>query len=38
MPVDGIDYVTQDLAITILSDEEGHRQQFQGYLKEYMKQ
>ena len=34
---DGTDYVTQDLAITILSDEEGHRQQFQGYLKEYMK-
>ena len=34
---DGIDYVTQDLAITILGDEEGHRQQFQGYLKEYMK-
>ena len=34
---DGSDYVTQDLAITILSDEEGHRQQFQGYLKEYMK-
>jgi bacterioferritin len=35
---DGEDYVTQDLAITILADEEGHRQQFQGYLKEYMKQ
>jgi bacterioferritin len=34
---DGEDYVTQDLAITILADEEGHRQQFQGYLKEYMK-
>jgi bacterioferritin len=34
---EGVDYVTQDLAITILSDEEGHRQQFQGYLKEYMK-
>jgi bacterioferritin len=32
---EGVDYVTQDLAITILSDEEGHRQQFQGYLKEY---
>jgi len=32
---DGEDYVTQDLAITILADEEGHRQQFQGYLKEY---
>jgi bacterioferritin len=34
---DGIDYVTQDLAITILSDEEGHRQHFEGYLKEYTK-
>ena len=32
---DGEDYVTQDLSITILADEEGHRQQFQGYLKEY---
>jgi bacterioferritin len=34
---DGVDYVTQDLAITILADEEGHRQHFQGYLKEYTK-
>ena len=34
---DGVDYVTQELAITILADEEGHRQTFQGYLKEYMK-
>ncbi len=34
---DGFDYVTQDLAITILSDEEGHRQHFEGYLKEYAK-
>ncbi len=34
---DGVDYVTQDLAITILADEEGHRQQFEGYLKEYSK-
>ena len=32
---EGEDYVTQDLAIRILADEEGHRQQFQGYLKEY---
>jgi bacterioferritin len=31
------DFVTQDLAITILADEEGHRQQFEGYLKEYTK-
>lgn len=35
---DGIDYVTQDLAVTLLADEEGHRQQFEGYLKEYSKQ
>jgi bacterioferritin len=34
---DGEDYVTQDLAITILADEEGHRQHFQGFLKEYLK-
>ena len=34
---DGSDYVTQDLAITILGQEEAHRQQFEGYLKEYMK-
>ena len=34
---EGSDYVTQELAIRILSDEEGHRQQFQGYLKEYLR-
>lgn len=34
---DGEDYVTQDLVITIMSDEESHRQQFVGYLKEYAK-
>ncbi|HEY7156681.1 MAG TPA: ferritin-like domain-containing protein [Gemmataceae bacterium] len=34
---DGEDYVTQDLAIKLLADEEAHRQQFQGYLKEYTK-
>ncbi len=34
---DGEDYVTQDLAITLLGDEEAHRQQFEGYLKEYSK-
>ena len=34
---DGEDYVTQDLAITILSDEEGHRQHFQSFLKEFTK-
>ena len=35
---EGTDYVTQDLAVKILSDEEGHRQEFEGYLKEYAKQ
>jgi bacterioferritin len=35
---DGEDYVTQDLAITILGAEEAHRQQFLGYLKEYTRQ
>jgi bacterioferritin len=34
---DGEDYVTQDLAITLLAAEEEHRQQFEGYLKEYSK-
>jgi bacterioferritin len=29
------DYVTQDLGIRTLADEEGHRVQFIGYLKEY---
>mgnify|MGYP000869514491 CR=1 FL=1 len=34
---DGHDYVTQDLAITLLADEESHRQQFSSFLKEYRK-
>src|SRR5438067_5105503 len=34
---DGEDYVTQDLAITLMAAEEEHRQQFEGYLKEYAK-
>ena len=32
---DGIDYVTQDLCITSLSDEEEHCRDFQGFLTEY---
>lgn len=32
---DGVDYVTQDLAITLLADEEAHKTLFNGYLKEY---
>ncbi|MCS7015925.1 MAG: ferritin-like domain-containing protein [Gemmatales bacterium] len=31
------DYVTENLAVEILEEEETHRQQFQGYLKEYSK-
>lgn len=34
---EGADYVTQDLAIDLLADEEGHREKFQSYLKEYEK-
>ncbi len=32
---DGIDYVTQDLCIQALGDEEEHRRTFQGFLAEY---
>lgn len=32
---DGRDYVTQDMAIQILSGEEDHRREFIGFLKEY---
>jgi bacterioferritin len=32
---DGVDWVTQDLAIEILHDEEGHRRLFEGFLREY---
>jgi bacterioferritin len=31
------DYVTQDMCITQLGDEEGHRSTFVGFLKEYTK-
>ena len=34
---DEVDYVTQDLAISILADEQGHRREFVGYLKGYEK-
>lgn len=34
---DGVDYVTQDLVITLLADEESHKSIFEGYLKEYKK-
>jgi bacterioferritin len=32
---DGIDYVTQDMVISILRDEEGHRRLFEGFLREF---
>lgn len=32
---DGVDYVTQDLCIQALGDEESHRREFLGYLAEY---
>lgn len=34
---EGIDYVTQDLAIRTLADEESHLIEFKGFLKEYIK-
>lgn len=32
---EGKDYATQDMAIAILADEEEHRREFVGFLKEY---
>jgi bacterioferritin len=32
---DGFDYVTQDMIIDILREEEGHKRLFEGYLREY---
>jgi bacterioferritin len=32
---DGVDWVTQDLAIETLADEEEHRRMFEGFLREY---
>jgi len=32
---DGLDFVTQDMVIAILREEEGHRRLFEGYLREY---
>jgi bacterioferritin len=34
---EGKDYVTQDLAIKLMGDEEAHRIEFVGFLKEYTK-
>jgi bacterioferritin len=32
---EGVDPVTNDMVISILRDEEGHRRLFEGYLREY---
>lgn len=32
---EGKDYVTQDLCVRLLSEEEAHRREFRGFLKEY---
>ncbi|MFN2616628.1 MAG: ferritin-like domain-containing protein [Thermoleophilaceae bacterium] len=32
---EGKDWVTQDMVIAILHDEEGHRRLFEGFLREY---
>jgi bacterioferritin len=32
---DGVDYVTQDMVIDILRDEQEHLREFEGFLKEY---
>lgn len=34
---DGVDYVTQDLVIGLLAQEESHKIEFRGFLKEYKK-
>lgn len=34
---EGADYATQDLAIQLLTDEQEHRREFVGFLKEYEK-
>jgi bacterioferritin len=32
---EGVDHVTQDMVITILKDEQGHRRLFEGFLREF---
>jgi bacterioferritin len=34
---DGVDFVTQDMCIALLADEEQHRREFRGFLLEYEK-
>jgi bacterioferritin len=35
---DGVDPVTQDMMITVLHDEQGHKRLFEGFLREYEKE
>lgn len=35
---EGVDFVTQDMMVDILRDEQGHLRQFEGFLREYEKQ
>jgi bacterioferritin len=32
---DGVDWVTQDMVINILREEQGHKRLFEGFLREY---
>jgi len=32
---DGVDPVTQDMMVTVLHDEQGHKRLFEGFLREY---
>jgi hypothetical protein len=32
---DGVDYVTQDMMLDVLRDEERHRRLFEGFLREF---
>ena len=32
---DGVDFPTQDLCITLLGDEQEHKREFEGFLKEF---
>jgi bacterioferritin len=34
---DGIDYGTQDMCIALMTDEENHRREFMGFLKQYQR-
>lgn len=34
---DGIDFGTQDMCVELLTDEENHRREFLGFLKQYLR-